>query len=234
MQERKRKKARKSTPPDPTVTPAGTPAGNPAAAPARFVPRPRTRLPQTRPRMILPSPQRTVRPVVFCPTAKSFPRFFFAFRSVKRDRSPHLAHPLPLFPRPFLLFCGIHRHFIFIPHRFRRFSARHLSTLPHFVRNRFLAFTRFSPQSRPVSPFFSEFPFRPFNRPSRILRFCRLIWGFSPTSALSVLAFALDPAFIPHFVPLVNLPFPIPPRKIIFFSKSTLLLKKDVLYYISI
>ncbi len=130
--------------------------------------------------MILPSPQRTVRPVVFRPTAKSFPRFFFAPRSVKRDRSPHLAHPLPLSPRPFLLFCGIDSHFIFIYRHFRHFSARFLSTLPHFVRICFHEFARFSPQSRPVSPLFSGVSFPSVPPPSRSLRFLPSNMGFLP------------------------------------------------------
>ena len=184
--------------------------------------------------MILPSPQRTVRPVVFRPTAESFPRFFFASRSVKRDRSPHLAHPLPLPPRPFLLFCGIHSHFIFIYRRFRHFSARLLSTLPHFARICSHEFARFSPQSRPVSPFFVvSFPSAPL--PVPVSSFLPSIMGFLPHFCIICSCFrARSLFFIPHFVPLVNLQFPIPPRKIIFFSKSTLLLKKDVLYYISI
>lgn len=145
--------------------------------------------------MILPSPQRTVRPVVFRPTAKSFPRFFFAPRSVKRDRSPHLALPLPLSPRPFLLFCGIRRHFLFIYRRFLRFSARYLSTLPHFARIRFHEFTRFSPQSRPVFPFFpSFFSARSAARPGFFV--FDFYYGIAPpTSALSVLVLALDPAY---------------------------------------
>ena len=145
--------------------------------------------------MILPSPQRTVRPVVFRPTAKPFPRFFFAPRSVKRDRSPHLAHPLPLFPHPFLLFCGIHRHFILSDRRFYSISARRLSTSPHFARICFHEFARFSPRSRPVSTFFSGVSFPSVPPLSRFLRFCRLLWDFSPTSALSVLVLALDPAY---------------------------------------
>ena len=132
--------------------------------------------------------------MVFRPTEDSFPRLSRTLQPATNCLFPHSAHfsPLPIFR--FIIHCGICRHFNIILLNLRRKQLRVVPTSPHFAQIRFHVFTRFPPQSKPVSPFFVvSFPFAPL--PVPVSSFLPSITGFPPTSALSVLVLAIDPAF---------------------------------------